>query len=80
MTRPCKSNPGTTLHACLKKSSTKTLCGVAVVEVDVLAGYVWVCPKCFPEGLGSEDGEQIGGRVPPQNEGSEEGEPIGNRQ
>jgi hypothetical protein len=62
MTHPCKSNPGTTLHACGTESSAKTLCGVPVAEVDVLAGYLKVCPVCFPHQEGSEEGDRIANR------------------
>jgi hypothetical protein len=56
MTHPCKGNPGTTLHACSTERSANTLCGIPVVAVDVLAGYLSICPKCFPQGEGSDEG------------------------
>jgi hypothetical protein len=59
MVHPCGGNPGTTLHACGTESSAKTLCGITVVEVNVLAGYESVCPICFPKERGTDEGDPI---------------------
>jgi hypothetical protein len=55
MPHPCRSaadtggNPTFKMHACYSEHSTETLCGLPdVVDVNVLAGYSFLCRTCFP--------------------------------
>lgn len=56
MPHPCRTgNPGTTMHACISRQSTRTLCGlpVDVESIEVLAGYEALCAQCFPPAVGA---------------------------
>ena len=55
MVHPCRSgedtggNPTYKMHACSSENSKTTLCGLPnVKDVNVVAGYRFLCPTCFP--------------------------------
>ncbi len=55
MVHPCRSgsdtggNPTYKMHACSSENSKSTLCGLPFVkDVNVVAGFQFLCPTCFP--------------------------------
>ncbi len=81
MVRPCRSkadtggNPTFKMHACDSEQSTTTLCGLEVVDVDVVAGYTSLCRTCFPpkrEKAWTPDFENAGDEIVGEGRGEED--------